>query len=671
MVSNNSFSFFIVLILSILLIGSSIVTVSEAASTCPNGLVSYWRLDETSGFTAADSANGNDGAVVNGENWVPGKVGNGYDFTGPSTINELTILAWFKADDFDQDDGRIISKATGLPGDSHFWMLSTRGAGGASGGESPYRVRFRVRTGSTTTTLTDADATADPFSAADTLNTIAVDLQTDIWYFAAATYDGTDMKIYVDGTLVASTSKTGDIAESGASVWIGDNPPTAGSRPFDGLIDEVAVFKRALTLTEIQSYYNSGNGKPICDTTCPDGLISYWRFDETSGTTASDSADGFDGSVNGATFTAGKINNALNFDGSNDYVNVGTFEIANSFINVGNFDVAGSLTITAWFKADTFTVNDGRIISKATSQAEAGHWWMLSTRGFSGGSSPYRMRFRVKLDGTTRTLIDGGGTGSLPDLEGTNLNLNTDTWYFVVAVYDGSEMRIYIDGILYARATASGAISQNSAVSVRIGDNPGADRKEFDGIIDEVAIFNIALSQSDIDALYNTGLGKAICITADATDSTGTIKDIFTTDETVYATGSGFTPGTSVDVYIVRDLAWNDGRAIPEDVSTDGMNTVVADSSGNLGPTAVWSPALTNGEYDMVFDINQNGQYDAGIDVVDHPDHPGFTVGTFEAGAVGGFYTPINKLSIIAPYLLVIVGLSLTAIIASKRRRKN
>ena len=100
--------------------------------------------------------------------------------------------------------------------------------------------------------------------------------------------------------------------------------------------------------------------------------------------------------------------------------------------------------------------------------------------------------------------------------------------------------------------------------------------------------------------------------TAGSSDPVGVGKDTYRTDEIVYATGGGFPPNTNVDVYIVGDLAWNDGDPIPADVSSDGMNTALTDGAGDLGPANVWSPPLTPGEYDMVFDANQNGTYDRG-----------------------------------------------------------
>jgi hypothetical protein len=123
---------------------------------------------------------------------------------------------------------------------------------------------------------------------------------------------------------------------------------------------------------------------------------------------------------------------------------------------------------------------------------------------------------------------------------------------------------------------------------------------------------------------------------------------MYVTGETVYATGSGFIPNTDVDVCIVGDRAWTNGMAISPDISSDGMNIVPTDAAGNLGPANVWPPPLTPGEYDMVFDANQNGVYDAATDVVDHPDHPGFVVQAPPPRPVGGVIVPVNRLELLA-----------------------
>jgi len=159
--------------------------------------------------------------------------------------------------------------------------------------------------------------------------------------------------------------------------------------------------------------------------------------------------------------------------------------------------------------------------------------------------------------------------------------------------------------------------------------------------------------------------------TGEATDSVGVGQDTYTTGEVVYGTGSGFTPNTDVDVYIVGDRAWNDGDAIPTDVSSDGMNPAVpTDAAGDLGPTNVWPPPLTPGEYDMVFDANRNGTYDELFDVVDDPNHPGFVVQA-PPEPVGGIIVPVNKLELLASWLGLAALAALAALTVALVRRRG
>lgn len=380
---------------------------------------------------------------------------------------------------------------------------------------------------------------------------------------------------------------------------------------------------------------------------CPNGAVSYWNLNEQSGTTTKDSWNGNDGTVmNGESWVPGKVNNGHEFFGH-------------------------GLTILGWFKADDFDVNDGRIITKATGTGTDDHYWMLGTRGVGGqGASPYRMRFRVSLGGSTEKLIDGGGSGSLPDtVGGTNVDLAANTWYFAAAVYDGSTMKIYLDGVLIASADQTGTRDTNTA-QVWMGDNPiSVDvNRPFDGIIDEVAVFSRALSGSEITALYNSGLGTGICIVGEATDSAGVSQSVFAAGGAIYATGSGFPPNTFITLYVVPAQTWTDGMPIPPDISSDGVNTVQTDAQGNLGPTLVW-PNAQVGQYDLVFD-DSNGQYDKGIDIVVGLTQTGFTVGS--GSIIGGVNITTNKVDIIAPYLLTMLGLLSLAVIAiSIRKRKR
>ncbi len=186
--------------------------------------------------------------------------------------------------------------------------------------------------------------------------------------------------------------------------------------------------------------------------------------------------------------------------GANNGTNIGTSDISGKIadgqdfnsnsdkIDVGNFSVSGSaLTISSWFKADDFDYDDGRIISKSTSSNESDHYFMLSTVASNG----YKLRFRLKTNNSTSTLIASSG------------NLSASTWYYATAVYDGTNMKLYLNNTLVGSTSKSGTMNTNSAVDVFIGNNPGSEIKPFDGIIDEVRISNTARSSDWIATEYN------------------------------------------------------------------------------------------------------------------------------------------------------------------------
>jgi len=91
----------------------------------------------------------------------------------------------------------------------------------------------------------------------------------------------------------------------------------------------------------------------------------------------------------------------------------------------------------------------------------------------------------------------------------------------------------------------------------------------------------------------------------------------------VYAAGSGFTPGTNADIYVIPDQDWNDGDQVPQDIT--GAVETVSVNNGDIAPVLVWHAPLTPGEYDIVIDANRNGVYDASTDGLDSGS-PGFVV---------------------------------------------
>jgi hypothetical protein len=106
--------------------------------------------------------------------------------------------------------------------------------------------------------------------------------------------------------------------------------------------------------------------------------------------------------------------------------------------------------------------------------------------------------------------------------------------------------------------------------------------------------------------------------TIESCDSIGARKDIFGLNEIVYANGSGYLPSTTYDLYIVDDVGtWTNGMPIPTPVVT---TKVTSDSSGKIHPTIAWNPKLTPGKYDIIVDVDGDGQYTANRDALDNND---------------------------------------------------
>lgn len=273
-----------------------------------------------------------------------------------------------------------------------------------------------------------------------------------------------------------------------------DNVAVAGYRVFrDGgsvaTTSATAYTDSGLTAETVYSYTvsafdtavpanESAQSSPLVVTTLASedpSLIGYWPFDEGTGSTAYDaSSNANNGTINGATWTttAQGGSNALDFDGSNDYV------------SLGGLDVSGSaMTLAAWIRLDTIT-GDPRFISKADGVMENNHYWMVSNSS-GGGNVP---RFRLKTGTTTSTLIADSGTFSV------------GAWAHVAATYDGSTMRLYKDGDPIGSLAKSGTIATSSSVDAWIGANPDSSNF-FDGIIDEAAIYSRALSEAEIEDL--------------------------------------------------------------------------------------------------------------------------------------------------------------------------
>lgn len=202
----------------------------------------------------------------------------------------------------------------------------------------------------------------------------------------------------------------------------------------------------------------------------PQTIVGEWHFNEGSGKTAKDSSgNGNDGELmNDPGWTGGKAGKALAFDGKDDFVDMSEITLDST-----------AITITAWIKGPFLGTGDEAV---AYGGGDVGGSFILRTPGgnalqvwVSNGAAAY---FFASPEGT----------------------ISPEGWMHVAATAKGNEFKIYIDGVLKAEGSQAGYEVAKSE-SFMVGKTRNRDRS-FKGTIDEVALFNVALTQADVKSVF-------------------------------------------------------------------------------------------------------------------------------------------------------------------------
>ena len=223
-----------------------------------------------------------------------------------------------------------------------------------------------------------------------------------------------------------------------------------------------------------------GGGSPLGPV---DGLVSYWPLDSIGDGTAEDVVGDINGTVQGAVSSAsGQISQAASFDGSNDSVETPSLQID------------GSLTVAAWVKRD----------------AVGSDFAAISTQGDGLGRTPKSRNWWLGANG------DGGVHWSIFDQNGTNRNVDsspstlpTGEFVHIAGVYDkaSGDLRVFVDGTKEGQQSFSSFTPKTSNDPGAIGaESVGTDRRIrfFQGVIDDLRIYDRALSDSEVTSLYDT-----------------------------------------------------------------------------------------------------------------------------------------------------------------------
>ncbi len=542
-----------------------------------DSLVGMWNFDNVSALGENDtlvkdvSGNGNDGTCNLASGYCPtftssGKYNGAYDFDGVddyvqySNFNyvgsdgTVTISVWVNLESL-TDDGGIVDIAP--QAQSNAFKL---------GLDASNNIMIQTNFG-------DSPGGSVIFINSPSLGT---------WYHYVGVYNGTNLIAYVDGVLANSDVLTGPSSAS-VPVTIGDDTDGA-NRFLNGSIDEVRIYNRALSASEVQELYMSNlnkydtdkwsfyinqtknatdllddgtytyqgfakdtsdnwnqteirwitigelpldmtlnspanastvnNSHVLLNATVTDadddlmtarlysyysdeinaseetGLVGLWHFDNDSSMGENDaniydwSGNGNDGSVMGWNITTanGKFRKAMQFDGADDYIDAG---------NSSSLSMTNAITVSAW----VYPLGANDVWDKVISKGEQ-TWGLelrtdLDTYGFTVYDTDYRVAY--------------GG------------NYTIGRWTHLVGTFNGSTVKIYVNGKLSENTTTATAIANPGQYDLDIGRN-SAGNQYSNAVIDEVAIYNRSLSAQEIKRLYDKGRYKLLYSGKDLSD---------------------------------------------------------------------------------------------------------------------------------------------------------
>jgi len=283
-----------------------------------------------------------------------------------------------------------------------------------------------------------------------------------------------------------------DNSDSSAETYTASAPNSIqiGSRVaagyyFDGKIDDFKIYDYARTAAQIMVDYNAGMATHTgtgADPNEGNAAVGYWKFDENTGTNAYDrSGSGNDGAITGATWAQGQHGSALDFNGTTNFVNCG---------NDSSLQLDTGGTIQAWIKIDELDSGyDNTIIMKGDGASWANlHYIIFENSGTN------KILLSVS-DGTTPLSTSGPETSAL----------SPDTWYHVVATWGSTYKRIYLNGELQETVESS-IMPKNTMTSCQVDIGMSYPNSYyFDGLIDEVKIYDYVRTAAQITYDYNKG----------------------------------------------------------------------------------------------------------------------------------------------------------------------
>jgi len=457
---------------------------------------SYWRLDEPSGTVAADQQGANVGTYVNGPTLNKDTLLPGGGTPDPAVAGAERELG--KAITIDGATQRVEANGAGTlfsgvnAVSMSCWVTTTSTTQGivplapglAAGGNGLFTLQFNQR--HTPSPVLDTNAIEiTRRSTGGTLEDANFNTggahRDGLPHHYVVTYDGSDMRLYFDGIEVASFATTLNIGTMDQFA-IGGLLRTTFILGTPGDFDEVAVYPFALSADRVRAQFLAGTATSLYGATVgADGPLGYYRLDEGTGTTAFDEMGALDGTHVGAAPNATKLTDkfvddggaAVDFDGVDDRI-----EFASALIATGD---VSNFAIECLVKPDVLQ------LSYLVNNREPGgdtnmNLQLLATGAFRFDKFPPAAQ---EFDGVK--TLDVGERGH------------------VVYVETGATRELFVDGALDATDGSAETFTGSAMTQAALGISAVGLTQDFDGILDEVAVYAHSLRAPRIEAHFRVG----------------------------------------------------------------------------------------------------------------------------------------------------------------------
>lgn len=305
-------------------------------------------------------------------------------------------------------------------------------------------------------------------------------LSNNNWYHIVGTYDGTTVRVYVNGKHDGSSAFTGNIASASTVPFYLALNSFNTAEGFTGELDDFAVFNTVLTPDQVKELYE---GRTVGELWPQNGLVGLWHLNGNSTDFSGNNNHGTDTSITYSTAN-GKFGQGAGFNGTSS-------KIVIPDVSINGLKIAGSQTWGAWIYPTSNSAVGRTIIGRATTNASQILRLDYNTGAIAGKSD---VQFQI--------------TGLTPNSSGVSSDLSLNKWHSVIGVYDGTQLKLYINGALVNSASVTGT-PHNPTSQFGIGVlGDYTSFNYFAGNIDEVFIYSRALTSQEIRNYYAWASGR-------------------------------------------------------------------------------------------------------------------------------------------------------------------